>query len=63
MKVWRWSFFKKCWKFDADFKNAIKIWENVFGFEENCVGTCCANFSLLITRVDVIARQPVESLS
>ena len=28
-------------------KNAIKIEENVFGFENNCVGTCYRNFSLL----------------
>ena len=47
MKAWRWSFFSKCSKFHVDFKNAIKILQNVFGSEENCVRTCCGNFSQL----------------
>ena len=40
-------FFPKCSEFSVDFKVAIKFPENVHGFEDNCVWTCCANFSLL----------------
>ena len=40
-------FLKKRSKFYVDFKNAIKVSENVFGFEDNCDGTCCRNFWLL----------------
>ena len=47
LKVWRWYFFSKTWKFYVHFKNAIKISQNVFGFLNNCVGTCCGNFSEL----------------
>ena len=47
LKVWRWSFFSKWWKFYLNFKNVIITPENVFGFEDKCVGTCCRNFCLL----------------
>ena len=47
MKVWRWSFVSKCSKKFLDFKNAMKVWENVFGPENNVVGTCGENSSLL----------------
>ena len=40
-------FYWKWWIFYVDFKNAIKVRENIFGFEDNCLGTCCGNFSLL----------------
>ena len=32
-------FFSKCSKFDAESKNAMKIVENVFSFEDNCILT------------------------
>ena len=47
LRVWRWSLFLKSSKFYVDFKDAINVSENVFGFEDNCVGTCCGSFSLL----------------
>ena len=39
--------FSKSAKFYVDLKNAIKTLENVFGFEDKCVGPCCGNFFLL----------------
>ena len=42
-----WSLFSKCWNFYVNFRNAVKLSENVSGFEDNWVGTCCGNFSLL----------------
>ena len=47
MNSWRWSIVSKCSKFYVDFKNAKKVSENVFGFEDKCIGTCYRNFSLL----------------
>ena len=38
-------FFSKCSKFYVDFKNAIKILQNVFGFQHNCVWLLAAKFS------------------
>ena len=37
-------FFSKSSKFYANFKNAIKLRENVECFEDNCVGICCYSF-------------------
>ena len=37
----------KCSKFYVDFKNTVKVPENVFGFEDNCIGTFCGSFSQL----------------
>ena len=36
------SFFSKCSKFDEDFKNWEKNWENIFSFSDNCIwyNTC-----------------------
>ena len=34
-------------KFYVDFENAIKFRENVDGFEDNCVWTCCWIFCQL----------------
>ena len=42
-----WCFFWNCAKFDTDFKNAIKLWEIVFCFQDNCVPTVSWNFSQL----------------
>ena len=39
--------FSKCWKFDRDFKNAIKLIENVEGLKDNCIWTCCGSFCQL----------------
>ena len=40
-------FFSKCSKFYVDFGNRIKLWENIIGFEDICVWTCCGSFSQL----------------
>ena len=37
----------KCLKVYVDFKNAIKVAENGFGFDDNCFGTFSGNFSQL----------------
>ena len=49
-KYWSYEtnlFFSKCLKLYVDSKIAIVNWENDFGFEDNWVGTCCVNFSLV----------------
>ena len=38
-------FFSKCVQFYVDFKNAVKICHNGNGFEDNCIWSCCRNFS------------------
>ena len=35
--LWLPSFYSKCSKFNLDFKNEAKNWENVFCFWENCI--------------------------
>ena len=45
IKLWSWSFFSKCAKFYVVFKNAIKISEKAFGFEDIYVWTCCKKLS------------------
>ena len=40
-------FFKKCSKFYIHFQNAIKLPQNVDGFEYNCVWTCCGSLCQL----------------
>ena len=40
-------FFSKSWEYYVDFENAIKFTENVHGFEENCLWTCCGSFCQL----------------
>ena len=45
IKLCSWSFSSKSAKFYVDLKNVIKILEKVFGFEEDYVWTCVANFS------------------
>ena len=47
LKLWRVYLFLKSSKFHVDCKNAIKVPENGYGFEDTCVGTCFGNFSLL----------------
>ena len=47
VKVLQIIFFSKCSKFYLDSKNAKKVPESVFGLEDNCIGTCYRNFSLL----------------
>ena len=44
MKV---TFFRKFSKFYVDIQNAIKLGEDVDGFEGNCVWTCCRSFCQL----------------
>ena len=36
-------FSSKCSKYYVDLENAIKFQENVNGFEDNCVSTCCGS--------------------
>ena len=49
-KLWSWSSCSKCVRFYLDWKNAIKISENVSGFWDNGVWTCLWNFSELWQR-------------
>ena len=41
-------FVSKCSKFKAESKNEIKILENVFSFEDNCILTGSGNLSGLV---------------
>ena len=41
-------FFSKCSKFNAKSKKAIKIQENVFSFEDNCILTGSGKLSALV---------------
>ena len=43
-KLWRWFFFFISSKFVVDFKKALKLPENVEGFADHCVWTCCGRF-------------------
>ena len=45
MKV---NFFEKCWKFKVNFETAIKVPENIDGFEENIVWTCSPSVCQLL---------------
>ena len=45
IKLWTSSFFWKWGKFYGDLKIALKIEDNIFGLEDNCVWTCWGNFS------------------
>ena len=40
-------FFSKCSKFYVDFETPIKVGDDVDGFEDNCVWTCCRRFCQL----------------
>ena len=40
------SFFSKCSKFNAPFRNAIKNPEEVFCFRDNGASSCCMKFSM-----------------
>ena len=40
-------FFSNCPKFYTDFENAMKLEENVDGFEDNCIWTCRGSFCQL----------------
>ena len=46
-KILWWSFFSKWSKLYVDLKNAIITRENVFGFEDKCIGTYCQKICLL----------------
>ena len=41
-------FFWKCWKFNADSKNAEKNWEKMFYFWDKCICIVCIQLSLLV---------------
>ena len=41
-------FVSKYSKFNADSKNAIKNWQNVFGFSDNCIWIGSGRYSLLL---------------
>ena len=58
----RWFFFSKCTKFYVHFKNAKKIWQNVF-FWDNGIWTCCGNLPQLWRKymwltVNVLSNNP-----
>ena len=40
------SFFSKCSKFNANFRNAIKNPEEIFRFRHNGASSCCMKFSM-----------------
>ena len=42
-RLWVWSFFRKCWKFNVDLRNC----EKVFCFWYNSIWSGCVNLSLL----------------
>ena len=55
--------FSKCSETYLDFENAIKLRENVDGFEDNCVWTCKVSFCQLwqeymSSAVDVLKSGP-----
>ena len=47
LNLWKWSFFKKRPKFYVDFEKGRRLSENVDGFEDNFIWTCCGTFSQL----------------
>ena len=47
--VWGSYFCSKCLKFNLDFKNAERNWENLFCFLDNCIWIGIVQFSLLRT--------------
>ena len=46
-KLWRSSCFWKCWKCNADLRNAEKNWEKFVCFFDNCISIDCDTFSQL----------------
>ena len=46
-RLWVWSFFRKCWKFNVDFRNEEKNWEKLFCFSDNSLWIGCFTLSLL----------------
>ena len=45
-RLWVWSFFRKCWKFNVDFRNEEKNLEKVFSFWDNSIWIDCLNLPL-----------------
>ena len=41
------NFFRKCYKFNIDYKNVLKRQQNVFGFSGNYIWSSSGNLSLL----------------
>ena len=61
MRLWRCFFFFA--KFSVTFKNSIQLWENVDGFQNNCVWICCERFCQLwqeymLSAVNVLKSVP-----
>ena len=46
-RLWGWSFFRKCSKFDVHFENREKNWEKGFCFWDNSIWIGCIKFPLL----------------
>ena len=46
-RLWVWSFFRKCWKFNVDFRNEEKNCEKLFSFSDNSLWIGCFTLSLL----------------
>ena len=46
-RLWLWSFFRKCWKFNVDFRNEEKNSEKLFCFWDNSIWKGCVNLSLI----------------
>ena len=49
------SFFSKCYKFNVDSKDVIKMQENNFGFSDNCIWSGSGKFSLLLQEYSYLA--------
>ena len=54
-------FVSKCSKFNVDSKNAIKNWQKVFDFSDNCISIGNVKFSRITTRILVATSQRVKS--
>ena len=46
-RLWVWSFFRKCWKFNVDFRNEEKNSEKLFCFSDNSIWIGSFTLSLL----------------
>ena len=60
-KLWGSSLFWKSFKFNLDFKNVAKNWENVFCLWDNCIWIGIVKFSLLRTRYFLSAANVLTS--
>ena len=48
--VMSFAFVSRCSKFGVDFRNAEKIWHNIFGLGDNCIWIPCVKHSVLMRK-------------